>query len=105
MKKKKLQTIRKQKGITQQQIADILPTEVSNYSRKENGFTKIIQKEWVKIANFLNVPVEEIYEDDHIEINDSGIDNENIYTYLSHLEKENAKLKNKLEMLKIIMSD
>ncbi|MCQ9633908.1 helix-turn-helix transcriptional regulator [Chryseobacterium sp. WG23] len=104
MKKKKLQAIRKQKGITQQQIADILPTEVSNYSRKENGITKIIQKEWIKIANFLNVPVEEIYEDDHKEINDSGIDDENIYRYLSHLEKENAKLRNKLEMLKIIIS-
>jgi transcriptional regulator with XRE-family HTH domain len=65
MKKAKLRTIRKQKGYSQQQVADVIPTEVSNYSRKENGYIKITKNEWEKIARFFNVPVEEIYEEDY----------------------------------------
>lgn len=66
MQKEKLRNVRKRKGITQQQIADIIATDVSNYSRKENGDVKIIKEEWEKIAKFLEVPLEEIYEDEEI---------------------------------------
>jgi transcriptional regulator with XRE-family HTH domain len=52
------------KGITQQQMADVIPTDVSNYSRKESGAVSITQTEWNKLAKFLEVPVEEIYEED-----------------------------------------
>ncbi|EJL70452.1 helix-turn-helix domain-containing protein [Chryseobacterium populi] len=68
MQKEKLRTVRKQKGFTQQQIADILATDVSNYSRKENGDVKIVKEEWDKIARFLDIPVEEIYEEDEAKI-------------------------------------
>lgn len=62
MQKEKLRSVRKRKGITQQQIADIIATDVSNYSRKESGDVKIFKDEWAKIASFLEVPLEEIYE-------------------------------------------
>jgi transcriptional regulator with XRE-family HTH domain len=64
MQKEKLRTIRKKRGYTQQEIADLLATDVSNYSRKESGNVKIIRAEWEKIANFLDVPIEDIYEED-----------------------------------------
>lgn len=64
MVKEKLRDARKRKGYTQQQIADIIATDVSNYSRKESGDVKIIKDEWEKIARFLDVPVEEIYQED-----------------------------------------
>ncbi|SHH06150.1 helix-turn-helix transcriptional regulator [Chryseobacterium vrystaatense] len=64
MQKEKLRTVRKRKGYTQQQIADIIATDVSNYSRKESGEVKIVQREWDKIAKFLDVPVDEIYEEE-----------------------------------------
>ncbi|MDH6254039.1 transcriptional regulator with XRE-family HTH domain [Chryseobacterium sp. H1D6B] len=64
MQKEKLRVVRKKKGYTQQQIADILATDVSNYSRKEGGDVKIIREEWDKIAKFLDVPLEEIYEEE-----------------------------------------
>lgn len=64
MQKEKLRTVRKRKGYTQQQIADVLATDVSNYSRKESGDVRIIQREWDKIAAFLEVPLEEIYEEE-----------------------------------------
>lgn len=78
MQKEKLRILRKKKGYTQQQIADVIATDVSNYSRKEGGDVKIIHDEWEKIANFLEVPLEEIYEEeeakviiDHPTFNDS----------------------------------
>ncbi|MEJ5104123.1 MULTISPECIES: helix-turn-helix transcriptional regulator [Chryseobacterium] len=69
MQKEKLRTVRKRKGYTQQQVADAIATDVSNYSRKESGAVKIIQAEWDKLAKFLEVPVEEIYEEDEVNIN------------------------------------
>lgn len=53
---------RKQKGFSQQQVAEHLCIDVSNYSRREKGQVKISSNEWEKIASLLNVPVEEIYE-------------------------------------------
>ncbi|MBL1220490.1 helix-turn-helix transcriptional regulator [Chryseobacterium sp. L7] len=66
MQKEKLRSVRKRKGITQQQIADIIATDVSNYSRKESGDVRIFKEEWDKIARFLEIPLEEIYEDDEV---------------------------------------
>ncbi|WP_341456369.1 helix-turn-helix transcriptional regulator [Chryseobacterium gleum] len=59
----KLRTLRKHKGYTQQQIADLLATDVSNYSRKENGDVKIFDDEWEKLAKILEVSVEDIREE------------------------------------------
>lgn len=63
MTMEKLRTLRKQKGYTQQQIADLLATDVSNYSRKENGDVKIFDDEWEKLAKILEVSVEDIREE------------------------------------------
>jgi transcriptional regulator with XRE-family HTH domain len=64
MQKEKLRNVRKRKGFTQQQVAEYIATDVSNYSRKESGDVKIFHDEWEKIARFLEVPVEEIYEEE-----------------------------------------
>ncbi len=68
MQKEKLRTVRKMKGFTQQQMAEVIPTDVSNYSRKESGAVSITQTEWDKLAQHLEVPVEEIYEEDEAKI-------------------------------------
>ncbi|UWX60517.1 helix-turn-helix domain-containing protein [Chryseobacterium oranimense] len=122
MQKEKLRAIRKQKGYTQQQIADIIATDVSNYSRKESGDVRIIKDEWNKIARFLDVAVEDIYEDeeakvvinnDHPVFNDhssssgSGVMTQynnipasiiqNLQDYISFLKEENERLKEELK--------
>lgn len=117
MQKEKLYSARKSKGYTQQQIADILATDLSNYNRKENGNVKIIKEEWEKIAKFLNVPLEEIYEEDDTKIvinnennatgENSGLHSnyynipnsfiENLQDYIIMLKAENKILKAKLE--------
>ncbi|WP_126652312.1 helix-turn-helix transcriptional regulator [Chryseobacterium aureum] len=125
MQKEKLRVIRKQKGYTQQQVADFIATDVSNYSRKESGDVRIVREEWDKIARFLNVPVEDIYEEEeatvvvnnnHPVFNDrsssAGIittqnnyDNipgdiiKNLQNYIDLLKEENEKLKEELKGL------
>ncbi|GEN74068.1 helix-turn-helix transcriptional regulator [Chryseobacterium lathyri] len=66
MRKDRLRDTRKDKGITQQQLADVIATDVSNYSRKESGNVSIVMREWEKISEFLGVPLYEIYEDDYV---------------------------------------
>ncbi|ASW75924.1 regulatory protein [Chryseobacterium piperi] len=123
MQKEKLRSIRKRKGYTQQQIADIIATDVSNYSRKESGDVKIVRAEWEKIANFLDVTMEEIYEEDEASIvvnndhpvfNDSSASGvyqynnstvplsivENLQEYISLLKVENQKLNEEIRSLK-----
>ncbi|QIY89748.1 helix-turn-helix transcriptional regulator [Chryseobacterium gallinarum] len=117
MQKEKLRTVRKRKGYTQQQMADIIPTDVFNYNRKESGAVSITQAEWTKIANFLDVPVDEIYEEDEANVivnnpvfndntqanvgnNNATINNElsieiikNLQEYISLLKEEINRLK------------
>ncbi|WP_160139357.1 helix-turn-helix domain-containing protein [Chryseobacterium sp. c4a] len=120
MQKEKLRTLRKKKGFTQQQIANIIATDVSNYSRKETGDVRIYKDEWEKIARFLEVPVDEIYEEEEAKFivenpvfNDSpgssaagNVTNftnqenvsiiKNLQDYISLLKDENQRLKEKL---------
>ncbi len=48
--KTKLQEVRNRKGLSQEQVAEMVGMTQSNYSRKENGFTKMFQPEWELIA-------------------------------------------------------
>lgn len=122
MQKEKLRNVRKRKGITQQQIADIIATDVSNYSRKESGDVKIITEEWEKIANYLEVPVEEIYEEDEVRqinnfdnitsSNSFGVNNGVLHFHVPEyllesqrelielLKQENQRLKEEIQSLK-----
>lgn len=100
MKKQKLIQARKQRGITQQQIAEILCMGVSNYSRKEKGILSMRNEEWEKIAEYLGIPVEEIYEQEEAKIiicKDQavgiGINNgtNNVYTIPEHVLESQRK--------------
>jgi len=97
------------KGFSQPQMAEKLNMDVSNYNRRENGQTKITIEQWEKLANILNVPLEEIheYDENHIfinrdntSINYQGTNNciipesllESLQKYIVKLEKENDEL-------------
>jgi transcriptional regulator with XRE-family HTH domain len=64
MEKSKLIESRTTKGLSQKQLAERLCMDVSNYNRREKGLAKIAPSEWEKIANFLEVSVEDIYENE-----------------------------------------
>ena len=60
--------------------------DVSSYSRRENGQIKISNKEWQKISEILEVPLEDIYESEDNMIlifndNSSGDGNSNSHGY------------------------
>ncbi len=113
MTMEKLRTLRKQKGYTQQQIADILATDVSNYSRKENGDVRIFDDEWEKLAKALEVSVEDIKEEktsqiqhnDKPTLNDNSSINYNQYCNIPEYLLENQQeyinlLKEQIKALK-----
>ncbi|WP_449397785.1 helix-turn-helix transcriptional regulator [Chryseobacterium wanjuense] len=64
MQKTKLIETRKRKNISQEKMADILCMDVSNYNRREKGIAKISLQEWQKIAEVLETPIEDIYENE-----------------------------------------
>lgn len=63
MEHQKLIALRKTKGFTQKQMAAKVPMEQTTYSRKERGKSPISEEEWARIAKTLEVPVEEIKEE------------------------------------------
>jgi transcriptional regulator with XRE-family HTH domain len=119
MIQEKLKNLRKQKGMSQEKMAKILSTDTSNYSRKERGEIRIHDEEWQKIADALDVPVEEIkgeklsgiVHNDNSTLHDqsgSYIHNynipnsivENLQDYISLLKKEIENLKEENTSLK-----
>lgn len=95
-------------------MADKLAITASTYSRKESGNVKIRHEEWEKIATFLNVPIEDVYESEetnYFVIKDQATANylgtNNVYSipeyfldiqrkYIERLENEILDLKQQL---------
>ena len=112
MEKTKLIKTRTKKGFTQQQVAEHLCMDISNYSRREKGTSKISNNEWEKLSKLFDVPVDDFYENEEsifIICKDQsvGIVNgtNNVYTvpefllesqrkYIQKLEEEIETLKN-----------
>lgn len=118
MIKQKLINKRKEKGMSQSEMADLLNMEQSQYSRRESGTTRISKKEWDKIVKILDVPLDEIYEpqdgvyivnNENPTFNDESTNNfytvpdfaiETMKKYIEKLENENAALKEEIEKLR-----
>lgn len=115
MEKQKLAKVRVAKGLTQQQMADLMFIDISSYSRKEKGQTKIRHDEWEKLSEILETPLEDIYESEEANIfiyRDNAVGNylgtNNIYSipeylletqrkYIEQLEKQVEELKQELQ--------
>lgn len=119
MIQEKLRNLRKQKGMSQEKMAKILSTDISSYSRKENGKSRIHEDEWEKLANALEVSVDDIKEsessgivhNDNSTLHDqsgSYIHNynfpisvlEHLQDYIKILKEQNESLKRELESFK-----
>lgn len=113
MIKEKLLDARLKKGLSQEELADLIGMTQSNYSRRENGLKRISDPEWTKIAKELKVKKEDIYEEDsqtivykNIKGNNSINNSGNIHYFnvpdfvMEHIEllkAKNIELKEKLE--------
>jgi transcriptional regulator with XRE-family HTH domain len=107
MSKIKLIQTRLAKGLSQEEIADLIGMSQSNYSRRESGRTNITETEWQRIAKELGVEKEIIFEPE--EQNKEKRDEINMLYFnipdfvMQHIEllkKENKKLKEQLKKLK-----
>lgn len=115
MIKQKLINKRVERNLSQEEFANLLGITQSQFSRRENGVTKISKKEWDKMAKILNTTLDDIYDpEDGIYIinnenasgNYSGSQNhfhqipdhvlETMRKYIEKLELENQDLKNKI---------
>lgn len=57
-----LYNTRKTKGVSQEEMAELVGMEQTTYSRKERGQSTITDSEWERFAKALEVPVEDIKE-------------------------------------------
>ena len=111
MIQEKLISIRKEKRISQEEMAQRLAMEQTTYSRKERGKSPITKDEWTKIANALEVNVHDIkeepsptYKHENFTLNDNSIGVQyitvhqdlldTVLRYNKHLEAENERLRN-----------
>ena len=75
MIKNKLIAARKEKNMTQDDMAGLLFISQSQYQRREHGEIRISDDEWVRIAKLLGKEVQDIKEEDNAT---------NIYNYDNH---------------------
>lgn len=75
MIKNKLITARKEKNMTQNDMAELLFISQSQYQRRECGEIRISEDEWIRMAKLLGKEVQDIKEEDSIS---------NIYNYDNH---------------------
>ncbi len=118
MIQEKLRKARKDKGISQESMAKLLFMDTSNYSRKERGEVKIHKDEWTKISEILEVPIDEIKENnqstihnENFSFHDHSGNNVNYYNvpdvmmkntqdYIELLKNQNQKLQEEIQQLK-----
>ena len=66
MVKNKLIAARKEKNMTQNDMAELLFISQSQYQRRECGEIRISDEEWDRIAKFLGKEIQDIKEEDNI---------------------------------------
>jgi len=65
MIKNKLIAARKEKNMTQTEMADLLCISQSQYQRREHGEIRISNDDWLRMAKILGKEVEDIKEEDN----------------------------------------
>ena len=113
--KHRLIEARKKTGYSQEYMSSVLGMDISSYSRRENGQIRISGKEWQKMSDILEVPLEDIYESEEgmmMIFNDNSSGNGNIVTnytlpqsildsqkkYIEKLEEEVRNLKEEIRL-------
>ncbi|WP_276378967.1 helix-turn-helix domain-containing protein [Flavobacterium sp. H4147] len=93
---------RKEKGLTQKEMAEMLAMEQTTYSKKERGISRIRENEWARFAKILDKNIDDL-KNNFSQANE--IDNHKMYLqiiemiikYSQKLEEENSVLKQLLK--------
>ncbi|MET3025217.1 helix-turn-helix transcriptional regulator [Flavobacterium sp. UW10123] len=94
---------RKEKGLTQKEMAEMLAMEQTTYSKKERGITKIRENEWERFARILDKSIDDLKNRNKIIQKNEQLDHssylniiEIIIKYNQKLEEENSFLRRQL---------
>lgn len=93
----RIKELRKSKGITQEQLVEIIGSNTNNLSRIENGKKFMSAEKLVKIALALNVEIKDLFDFGHIQ--DKGKLQKELYSQISTMPTE------KLQKLKKFIRD
>ncbi|UMQ43765.1 helix-turn-helix domain-containing protein [Chryseobacterium sp. Y16C] len=108
MIKEKLKNARIAKGLTQKETAKAIHRTTTNYCRKENGEIKISKIEWKKLAAFLEVSEDDIFQENEQKVvinveNQTTGENFGNYNYYSNVNEE--MLAHILDYIKILKKE
>ncbi|WP_426274806.1 helix-turn-helix transcriptional regulator [Chryseobacterium sp. S-02] len=76
MKKNKLIKLRKEKKVSQTDIATYLKISQTQYQKRESGKITMTEQEWNKIAILLDVTVDDIHENNNYQLDKKSLKEE-----------------------------
>lgn len=99
----KVKRYRKQRGLTQEQLAEIIDISPRNLSRIEVGANFVTAETLEKLLTALNVTMEELFSNDYIKDNKELLSE--IYTKLDNIKNHKRKLETVYKMIGFIVDN
>ncbi len=99
----KLKRLRKNKNLTQEQLAEMIDVDPRNLSRIEVGSSFVKAETLEKILNALDVTTEQLFPNDHIQTPDELM--RDINKYLNIAKKSPRKLEKIHKLMRFIVFD
>lgn len=99
----KIKRIRKNRGLTQEQLAELIDISSRNLSNIELGQNFPKAETLEKILKSLNITTEELFANEHIKSSKELL--ENIYNYLDKVKSDNLKLEKIYKIVKFFVDE
>lgn len=100
---KKVKRLRKMRGFTQEQFAEMIDITPRNLCRIEAGQSFVTSETLDKILTALNVPADILFTYEHLKDNKELISD--IYTYIDKIKANPEKLEKTHRLLRFIVED
>ena len=97
----KIKRVRKQRGLTQEQLAELIDIAPKNLSKIEVGACFVTAETLEKLLVALNVSTEELFANDHIKEPDEFLTD--IYSKLDSIKSDQQKLETIYKMIEFIL--
>lgn len=97
----KIKRLRKRRGLTQEQLAELIEISTRNYSNIELGITFPKAETLERIVKSLNTTTQELFANDNIKTNDEFI--EKISEYINSIKDNNSQLELVYKVLRDII--
>lgn len=97
----KVKRLRKRRGLTQEQLAELIEISPRNLSNIELGVTFAKAETLEKIIKSLNTTTQELFANDHIKTNEELI--QNIHHYINIIKNDNSQLELVYKVLRDII--